>query len=90
MVHPQVMEAAVIAVDHPKWQERPLAVVVPAQGHADDISKEDILTFLEGRVASWWIPDDVVFVDEIPKTSVGKFDKKVLRSDFEDYELPTE
>lgn len=90
MAHPKVMEAAVIAVDHPKWQERPLAVVVPAEGHADDISKEDVLAFLEGRVASWWMPDDVVFIDEIPKTSVGKFDKKVLRSDFEEYELPTE
>lgn len=90
MAHPKVMEAAVIAAYHEKWQERPLAVVVPAEGHETDISKDEILEFLEGKVASWWMPDDVTFVDEIPKTSVGKFDKKVLREEFKDYELPTQ
>lgn len=90
MAHPKVMEAAVIAVHHEKWQERPLAVVVPVPEHKDDITKEELIEFLRPRVAKWWLPDDVVFVDEIPKTSVGKFDKKVLRDRFRDYRLPTE
>jgi fatty-acyl-CoA synthase len=87
MAHPKVAEAAVIGVSHPKWQERPLACVVLVQG--EDLSKEEILEFLDGRVASWWLPDDVVFIDEVPKTSVGKFSKKDLRDRFKDYELPT-
>ncbi len=90
MAHPKVMEAAVIAVYHEKWQERPLAVVVPVPEHKDDITKEELIEFLRPQVASWWLPDDVVFVEEIPKTSVGKFDKKVLREQFRDYQLPTE
>jgi fatty-acyl-CoA synthase len=87
MAHPQVLEAAVIAVPHPKWQERPLACVVLKEG--ESATKEDILEFLDGRVAKWWLPDDVVFIDEVPKTSVGKFSKKDLRTQFEDYTLPT-
>jgi fatty-acyl-CoA synthase len=87
MGHPAVAEAAVIGIPHPKWQERPLACVVLAEGA--EVTKEDLLAHLEGKVASWWMPDDLVFVDEIPKTSVGKFSKKDLRSRFEDYELPT-
>lgn len=87
MAMPGVAEAAVIGVNHPRWQERPLACVVKK---ADaQISKEDVLAFLTGKVAKWWLPDDVVFVDAIPKTSVGKFDKKVLRVQFENYQLPT-
>lgn len=87
MGHPDVIEAAVIGVHHPKWQERPLACVVPREGA--DLTREEINDFLEDKVAKWWLPDDVVFIDEVPKTSVGKFDKKVLRQRFEDHELPT-
>jgi fatty-acyl-CoA synthase len=87
MAHPAVAEAAVIGVNHPKWQERPLACVVLKEG--ESATKEDILEFLDGRVAKWWLPDDVVFIDEVPKTSVGKFSKKDLRTRFEGYELPT-
>jgi fatty-acyl-CoA synthase len=87
MAHPKVAEAAVIGVHHPKWQERPLACVVVRDG--EQLAKEDVLQFLEPRIANWWMPDDVVFVDEIPKTSVGKFSKKDLRARFSDYELPS-
>ena len=87
MAHPAVAEAAVIGVSHPKWQERPLACVVLKEG--ESATKEEILEFLDGRVAKWWLPDDVVFIDEVPKTSVGKFSKKDLRAKFEDYTLPT-
>lgn len=87
MAHPKVAEAAVIGIHHPRWQERPLACVVLREG--EDTTEQDILSFLEGKVAKWWLPDDVVFVDEIPKTSVGKFAKKDLRDRFTDYRLPT-
>jgi fatty-acyl-CoA synthase len=87
MGHPKVAEAAVIGVPHPKWQERPLACVVVAPG--EDLTKEEVLEFLDGRVAKWWLPDDVVFIDEVPKTSVGKFSKKDLRDKFGHHELPT-
>lgn len=87
MGHPQIAEAAVIGVAHPKWSERPLACVVVKPG--EELTKADVLAFLEGKVAKWWLPDDVVFVDEIPKTSVGKFSKKDLRDKFAGYELPT-
>jgi fatty-acyl-CoA synthase len=87
MAHPKVAEAAVIGVSHPKWQERPLACVVAKEG--EELTAEELLEFLDGRVAKWWLPDDVVFIDEVPKTSVGKFSKKDLRDRFKDYELPT-
>ncbi|MGI8709837.1 MAG: AMP-binding protein, partial [Acidimicrobiales bacterium] len=87
MAHPAVAEAAVIGLSHPKWGERPLACVVVKDG--ESATKEDILGFLDGRVAKWWLPDDVVFIDEVPKTSVGKFSKKDLRERFADHELPT-
>ena len=87
MANPKVAEAAVIGVSHPKWQERPLACVVVKPG--EELTKEELLGFLDGRVAKWWMPDDVVFIDEVPKTSVGKFSKKDLRDRFKDYELPT-
>ncbi len=80
MAHPKVAEAAVVAVYHPKWQERPLACVVPKPGA--ELTAQEIQEHLRGRVADWWIPDDVVFIPEVPKTSVGKFDKKVLRAQF--------
>jgi fatty-acyl-CoA synthase len=87
MAIPGVAEAAVIAVHHPKWQERPLACVVLKPGAS--VSREQILHHLAGQFAKWWLPDDVVFIDAIPKTSVGKFDKKLLRQQYADYKLPT-
>ena len=81
-----VAEAAVIAVSHPRWLERPLACVVPRPGAA--VTKEEVLDHLGARFAKWWLPDEVVFLDAIPKTSVGKFDKKVLREKFSDFTLP--
>jgi fatty-acyl-CoA synthase len=86
MAHPKVAEAAVIGVAHPKWSERPLACVVIMDG--EELTKEEVLEHLQDRVAKWWLPDDVVFIEEVPKTSVGKFSKKTLRDRFADYELP--
>jgi fatty-acyl-CoA synthase len=86
MAHPAVAEAAVVGVPHPRWQERPLAAVVLAPGAS--ATREELLEFLRPRVSKWSLPDDVVFIDEIPKTSVGKFSKKDLRSRFADYRLP--
>ena len=88
MAIPGVAEAAVIGVNHPKWQERPLACVVVKPGSA--LTKEQINEHLvtKGGIAKWWLPDEVLFVEAIPKTSVGKFDKKVLRVQLENYELP--
>ncbi len=80
MGHPKVLEAAVVAVEHPKWQERPVALIVPKPQFQDRVTKEEILEHLEPRFAKWWLPDEVLFVDAIPKTSVGKFDKKVMRA----------
>jgi fatty-acyl-CoA synthase len=85
MGHPQVLEAAVIAIPHEKWVERPLACVVPKPEFEGSLTKQDILDYLAPRVAKWWLPDDVVFVDAVPKTSVGKFDKKVLRERFKEW-----
>jgi len=82
MAHPKVLEAAVIGLEHPKWSERPVAFVV-LRPDAGDVSEDDIKSFLEERVAKWWIPDEVRFIQEVPKTSVGKFDKKVLRANAE-------
>jgi fatty-acyl-CoA synthase len=87
MSHPKVAEAAVIAVAHPKWMERPLACVVVQDG--EHLSREDVLEFLGERLNKWQVPDDVVFIDEVPKTSVGKFSKKTLRDKFAHYQLPT-
>ena len=86
IAHPGVLEAAVIAIPHPTWQERPLACVVPNAEYRDSLEKGEVLEFIRPRFASWWIPDDVVFIDEIPKTSVGKFDKKVLRDRYQDFQ----
>ncbi|MSV30157.1 MAG: fatty-acid--CoA ligase [Bryobacterales bacterium] len=80
MAHPKVLEASVIAVPHEKWHERPLAVVALAPEHRGQVTREEILDFLTGKVAKWWLPDDVVFVDALPKTSVGKFNKRALRA----------
>ena len=82
MAHPDVIEAAVIGVASTKWGERPMACVVAAEGTA--VSAEDILIWLKDRVPKWWMPDRVEFIDEVPKTSVGKFSKKTLRDRFTD------
>ena len=87
MAHPKVMEAAVIAVFHPKWQERPLACIAPLEQYRDEITKQEILDFLATKVAKWWLPDDIVFLEAVPKTSVGKFNKRALREQFKDYVL---
>ena len=79
MGHPAVAEAAVIGIPHEKWQERPLACVVLRPEARGRVTGEDLLAFLKGKVATWWLPDTVIFVDEIPKTSVGKFSKRHLR-----------
>jgi fatty-acyl-CoA synthase len=86
MGHPKVVEAAVIAIAHPVWMERPLACVVIRPG--EELTREELLDFLRERLTSWQVPDDVVFIDEVPKTSVGKFSKKTLRDQFSDYVLP--
>jgi fatty-acyl-CoA synthase len=85
MAHPKVLEAVVVAVPHPQWLERPLACVVPRPGLAAPPTAEELLEFLRPRVARWALPDGVVFLDAIPKTGVGKFDKKVLRERFRDW-----
>jgi fatty-acyl-CoA synthase len=84
MGHPKVLEAAVIAVPHPRWVERPLACVVPKPGAT--VTPEEILDFLRPQVAKWALPDDVQIIDVVPKTSVGKFDKKVLRERFKGWQ----
>lgn len=81
--HPDVAEAAVIGITHPKWDERPLLVIVPKAGRAP--TKAEILAFMHGKIAKWWIPDDVVFVPEIPHTATGKIQKIALREQFQDY-----
>jgi fatty-acyl-CoA synthase len=87
MAHPKVLEAAVIAVTHPKWQERPLACVVPKPEYKDNLTKAEIFEHLRSRFDKMYIPDDIVFIDAVPKTSVGKFDKKLLRAQYKDYRL---
>ncbi len=84
--HPAVAEAAVIGVAHPKWSERPLLIVIKAEGQ--DVSKEEMLAYFDGKIAKWWLPDDVVFIDEIPHTATGKIKKVELRKQFADYKLP--
>lgn len=85
--HPDVAEAAVIGIVHPKWDERPLLICVAMEGK--NPTKEDLLGYLEGKIAKWWTPDDVVFVDEIPHNATGKILKRALREQFKDYVLPT-
>ena len=87
MAHPAVHEAAVISCKHPKWDERPLLVVVKKPNAS--VSAAELLQFFEGRIAKWQIPDDVVFVDEIPHTATGKIQKLKLREQFKQHRLPT-
>jgi fatty-acyl-CoA synthase len=85
--HPDVAEAAVIGIHHPKWDERPLLVVVKKEGR--EPQPNEILKFMDGKIAKWWMPDDVQFVGEIPHTATGKINKLKLREAFRDYRLPT-
>ena len=87
MAHPAVMEAAAISCHHPKWDERPLMVVVKKPG--TDVSKDELIAFYKGKIPTWQTPDDVVFVDEIPHTATGKMYKLKLREQFKDHKLPT-
>jgi fatty-acyl-CoA synthase len=87
MGHPKVKEAAVIGVVHERWGERPLACVVVRDG--ESLTKQEVLDHIAPSLAKWQMPDDVVFIDEVPKTSVGKFSKKTLREQFADYKLPS-
>lgn len=84
MAHPAVLEAAVTGVAHPKWEERPVVLVVPREEHKNTIRRDDIINHLAKKFAKWQLPEKVVFVDAIPKTSVGKFDKKVIREQYKD------
>jgi 3-(methylthio)propionyl---CoA ligase len=86
VAHPAVAQAAAIAIAHPKWQERPLLVVVLKAGAA--ATREEILSFFAGKIAKWWMPDDVVFVDKLPLTATGKLSKLQLRQQFADYSFP--
>ena len=85
MGHPAVAEAAVIGVAHPKWTERPLLIVVLAEGA--EASRDELLSYFKGKVADWWIPNDVAFVDELPHTATGKVKKIELRKQFADFKL---
>lgn len=85
MGHPAVAEAAVIGVAHPKWSERPLLVVVRAEG--EEVTEAELVSYFDGKVASWWVPQDVVFVDELPHTATGKVKKVELRRQFVDFKL---
>ena len=86
VAHPAIAEAAVIGIAHPKWDERPIVVVVKKSGQ--EITREALLKFYEGKIAKWWMPDDVVFVPELPHTATGKLSKLTLRTQFKNYKLP--
>jgi fatty-acyl-CoA synthase len=87
MAHPAVAMAACIAAFHPKWDERPLLVVVKKPGA--ELTRDEMLKFFEGKIAKWWTPDDVVFADAIPLGATGKMQKNKLRETFKDHKLPT-
>jgi acyl-CoA synthetase (AMP-forming)/AMP-acid ligase II len=85
VAHPAIAEAAVIGIRHPKWDERPIVVAVKKPGQ--DVSRDELLKFYEGKIAKWWMPDDVVFVNELPHTATGKLSKLTLRAQMKDYTL---
>jgi len=85
--HEAVAEAAVIGIAHPKWDERPLLIIIKKPGQ--ECTKEGMLSYLEGKIAKWWMPDDVVFVDDIPHTATGKIQKLTLREQFKDFSFPS-
>ena len=86
MGHEQIELAAVIGDSHPKWEERPLLVVKVGSGGS--LTGDEVKSFLSDKVAKWWLPEDVVFVDEIPLTATGKISKLTLRKQFSDYQFP--
>ena len=85
MGHAEVLEAGVIGIAHPKWDERPLLVVVRKPGST--VSGEQIIEYMTGKVAKWWLPDEVAFVDELPHTATGKIHKVGMREQFVDYQF---
>jgi fatty-acyl-CoA synthase len=87
MAHPAVAMAACIAIPHPRWDERPMLIVVRRPGL--DVTRQEIISFFEGKVAKWWIPDEVVFVDAIPLGATGKMLKHKLREQFKEYKSPS-
>ncbi len=87
VAHPAVLEAGVIGIKHPKWDERPLLVVVKKKDA--EVTKEELLAFFQGKIAKWWMPDDVVFVEQLPHTATGKLLKTKMREEFKEYRLPT-
>jgi fatty-acyl-CoA synthase len=86
MAHPAVLQAACIGIAHPKWDERPLLLVIKRPGH--DVTREELLKFFEGKIAKFWMPDDVAFIDALPTGATGKIQKNKLREQFRDYQLP--
>ncbi len=86
VAHPAIAEAAAIGIAHPKWDERPIVVAVKKAGQ--EVSRDELLAFYRGKVADWWLPEDVVFVAELPHTATGKLSKLTLRQQFKDYQLP--
>jgi fatty-acyl-CoA synthase len=87
MGHPAVLQAACIGVAHPKWDERPLLLVVKRPGK--ELAAAELMAFLQDKVARWWMPDDIVFIDALPTGATGKVQKNKLREQFKDYKLPT-
>jgi fatty-acyl-CoA synthase len=85
MTHEAVFEAAVIAIPHPKWQERPVAFVVLHEKFKEKVKRDELLAYLAPQFAKWWLPDDIIFIQEVPKTGVGKFLKRKLREEFENF-----
>jgi fatty-acyl-CoA synthase len=85
IAHPAIAEAAAIGVKHPKWDERPVLVAVKKPGR--EVTREELLRFFEGKIAKWWMPDDVLFVPELPHTATGKLSKLTLRQQLKDYKL---
>jgi fatty-acyl-CoA synthase len=81
--HPEVAEAAVIGIPHPKWDERPLLLIVVKPDRSP--TKQEILAFMQGKIAKWWMPDEVIFIPEIPHTATGKISKKTIRDQFKDF-----
>jgi fatty-acyl-CoA synthase len=87
MAHPAVLQAACIGVAHPKWDERPMLVVVKRPGQ--EVTREELLGFFEGKIAKWWLPDDVVFTEALPTGATGKIQKNRLRDQYREHKLPT-
>jgi fatty-acyl-CoA synthase len=83
--HASVAEAAAIGLPHPKWQQRPLLVIVRRAGH--EVTKDDLMAYLSGKVAKWWLPNDIVFVSQLPRTATGKLQKMLLRETFKEYQV---